>query len=225
MPLFQSGGPGSKPGRRTIPFALDLVGEDAALIRPPGRIVTGTSDQPGLVQQPERPFVEREIAGQHRGSGPIRECSVKVARRSPKPSVMVRIRALPPTSIWISRCHRVRDRAARGQEHSVSRREAARSEADGVADDDMRLKIAVACDNLATCSSDWDTRSIGCAASWPRLSWSSELSLGLTVFLRPRTAWLSCWFSLRPQRSCGGSDALADMFCRATNHSLQRLHY
>ena len=87
-------------------LALDLVGEDAALIRPPGRIVTGTSDHPGLVQQPERPSVEREIAGQHRGSGPIRERSVTVARRSPKPSVMVRIHALPPSSIRISRCHR-----------------------------------------------------------------------------------------------------------------------
>ena len=113
MPLFQSGGPGSKPGRRTIPFALDLVGEDAALIRPPGRIVTGTSDHPGLVQQPERPSVEREIAGQHRGSGPVRECSVEVARRSPKPSVKVRIRALPPSSIRISRCHRQSNDVAR----------------------------------------------------------------------------------------------------------------
>jgi hypothetical protein len=51
-------------------------------------------------------MVAREIVGQHHGSGPIWECSVKVARRSPKPPVMVRIRVLPPSSIWISRCHR-----------------------------------------------------------------------------------------------------------------------
>src|SRR5499427_7566760 len=66
---------------------------------------------PGLVQQRERPFVAREIVGQHHGSGPIRECGAAAARRSPKPSAMVRIRALPPSSIWISRCHRGSDSA------------------------------------------------------------------------------------------------------------------
>jgi hypothetical protein len=53
--------------------SLGLAGQGSALIRPGGRIVTGTSDHrhPDLVQQPERPCVEREIAGQHRGSGPL----------------------------------------------------------------------------------------------------------------------------------------------------------
>jgi hypothetical protein len=92
--------------RRPRHSPLGLAGEGRALIRRAGRIVTGTSDQPGLVQQPERPFVAREIVGQHHGSGPIRECGATAARRSPKPSITVRIRALPPSSIRISRCHR-----------------------------------------------------------------------------------------------------------------------